>query len=1347
MEFFGCIGLIVLIWIFTAPILCLAMWRRIGALEERVTQLFEQVANPEQATRLQSQPVRTPERPVIISTRSTAPGVAANVLPPMQPSMELAETDFVPDRQQPAVPPVPGISHPSAAPSTSRDGLSSVRSDPSSLNESVEQAAMTKTQHLSELRKAAHAPAVASETVARHEDHRPLVNPDRSLKQDVAAADHQRPSQISVEEALGGKWLAYVGALAVMIGAGFGLKYAIDNQWLGPAGRVILGVVIGLFSFAGGAFAMRKEYRFLGQALTGAALGVLYLSFFAAFHWYHLLPYEAAFMGMVLTTIGGLAFSHAFDSQPTAVLGMIGGFLTPAMLPPATGSAWELFPYLLLLDMGVLGVSSLRRWTGLQVLVFFGTIFTWLIWLHQYYSQENLLLTLGFLTTFFALFAALSVIHNIVQKRVAEAAEFFLMLATPMVYFAALYWLTYEIWPYEQGYFALGMTAVYTIMAIFAARLNPAGKSVIAALSGLAASFLILAPPLSLTGHWVTVTWIAQSILLVELGLRFNLKSLTWTGLSLLAKVQCILIIYAIGTLVDPINFQTAFVRQNLHLINAHQEVALAWTDIFNNRSYSYLVDLLGLGLLAWEYRRRIRCNIPDDATGPRQRDLELVLASGVPVVGLLLGLLEIFVWGVLRHWHGTAILSVCTIWTSIVATAVVAISLRVGPRAIERMAWLFFGLMALFLGIDAGWTNFDLLASAPELDQIAFPHWLLNSRGLAFFVAMTALSLTAIMHHLEALGREENGISIDPDQGLSVIRLDRLFGCLAYWMGLIMFSLETYVWGISHHWSSSNILSSLALWASAFALVLVLWETDWIRSQWKAQHASNPDGETLSSTSATNSSSTKQPIDMVLAIFALLGAIQVTNSCVTVAALWNPSMDQPMKTALWLFNPRGLSLLFTVIVTAISARLILQSRLSQHSRVSLKVGSASFVAGLITVLLETLVWGVVHEWKPGTILSASAMWSAVFAAGLIGWRVCWGSRTLDKLVIATFGLLGSFLLFNSFGTFTHAEFLRRTQGAPLDQLWLLNPRGLGFLLAVAVATLAAVLYRSLGEEDADTEARSKAATDADQLGTQFAIVAFLGGLILVLLETAVWGMPRGWLFGTLFSCSAMWTSIFAACLAVWVASEKNRELDQLVIGVFVTLGAMIIAAGTVPFLPMLNGNSSSELPLESEWWFLNPRGLGYLLGIAATGLAASVYRRIELQSIASRQGQEPTLSQVLGISAYIAGLAMITTEAIAQGTIRHWLTGTSLAVTIAWTLYAIGTLIAGIYWRAATVRVLALLLLLLTVGKVFLVDIWHLETVIRVFAFLSLGVALMLVSFLYQRFRDRIRAWVIPGA
>ena len=50
----------------------------------------------------------------------------------------------------------------------------------------------------------------------------------------------------SLESKVTGKWFAVVGVLALLFGVGFFLKYAFENNWIGPTGRVMMGMVGGL---------------------------------------------------------------------------------------------------------------------------------------------------------------------------------------------------------------------------------------------------------------------------------------------------------------------------------------------------------------------------------------------------------------------------------------------------------------------------------------------------------------------------------------------------------------------------------------------------------------------------------------------------------------------------------------------------------------------------------------------------------------------------------------------------------------------------------------------------------------------------------------------------------------------------------------------------------------------------------------------------------------------------------------------------------------------------------------------------------------------------------------------
>ena len=75
------------------------------------------------------------------------------------------------------------------------------------------------------------------------------------------------------------------------------------------------------------------------------------------------------------------------------------------------------------------------------------------------------------------------------------------------------------------------------------------------------------------------------------------------------------------------------------------------------------------------------------------------------------------------------------------------------------------------------------------------------------------------------------------------------------------------------------------------------------------------------------------------------------------------------------------------------------------------------------------------------------------------------------------------------------------------------------------------------------------------------------------------------------------------------------------------------------------------------------------------------------------------------------------------------------LALSAGWGLYAIVLLVTGVVKDLKPLRYLSLAFLLLTVAKVFLYDLSELGGIFRVFSFLGLAIALILVSLFYQRF------------
>jgi hypothetical protein len=1146
-------------------------------------------------------------------------------------------------------------------------------------------------------------------------------------KQSRPSKDRDEPS--TLEELLAGKWLSWVGSLAVIIGAGFGFKYAVENNWIGPRERVLIGILAGISCFTAGAYAIRRNYLFLAQSLTGAGLGVLYLSFYAAFGWYGVLSYEAAFVGMICTTVLGLTFAGYFNVQPTAVLGMLGGFLTPAMLWPDHDPFWTLFPYLLMLDLGILIVAGVRRWAGLEILAFCGTLVIWVSWHHQFYQEQQLAATAAFMTAFQVLFALLSVWHNVIRKRTALAGDFFLILATPVAYFAALYTLTYERLPQWQGEFSLGVMLFYMVLAGLAAVWHPAGRSVIAALAGVASTFLILAAPLELTGHWVTICWIAQAVLLVELGLYFRERSLTWTGLALLAKVQGILLIYFVGTLADPIHFQTAFVRIQLHLIGRPEtpiDAADTWWAFINGRSLSYLADVIGFAILAWELGRRRKDSALIETLLPPYRACQIWLNVTVPLAALVMLLLETYAWGKVQSWDEATILSACTIWTSLFACGVILWSRLFLSRGLEVAGWLLMGLLAAFVGFN----TLDALLVASWEGQIPEHRlhalWLINPRGISFLTVILTGGIAALIY--AAFPPRETQLTT-PGEHITSRQLTQLLGTSAFALGLGLCLLETRVWAAHHGWIVSTALSAYAIGTTVFLLGAAVWDAVY-RVKWIDQ--------------------------IVRGTFYLLSVWLILNSFVTLETVRHRALElDPQLHAWWLLNPRGIGYLIAALGCTFAA--ILHWRLEFHApdpkrdsgwTLSEILGVGAYLMAASAILVETSVWGAQHAWLASTTLSACSVATTLLLLGVTLWRVIFRTSWVDALVVQMFVLLNGLLIVNIFTTMESVR-LEQLRIGSFAENWLFNPHGIGFLIAACGCALAARLYwRQKLERTLDWD-------NTWTLSHTLGIGAYLIGLAMVMFETWLWGDAQSWRLGALVGSHAMWISAYVIGLVVWSVIFRTASFDQLVGMLFLSLFLLLlfIDVSTVDSLQSVRSPIVSGFRERIEPWCWNPRFLASLAAIVAATLSGRLYRGQNRQFTID-SGESPgssasmiEFSRLFGIAVFLAGVTMFSLEVYTQGTSRNWQTATSLAVTLVWTAYGTMALIAGIYARSGWLRVFSLALFVLTVIKVFLFDVWHLETVIRVFAFMSLGVALLLVSFLYRRFRDRIRSWMTPAA
>ncbi len=204
---------------------------------------------------------------------------------------------------------------------------------------------------------------------------------------------------------LGPRLLVAAGALAVVVFLGFFVRYAWENDWVGPTGRVLSAAVFSLGLLAGGLRLMDREYRPLGQGLAASGLAGLYVTAFAAHAVYSLAPRGVSALLMVFVTACAVLLAERLEGRLLAGLAWVGGYLAPFLLSTGEDRALSLFAFLLLLGAGAVWLDRRRPWPETLPLALAGTAILYSGWYAQHFRPERFEVAAAGLVALTALFA------------------------------------------------------------------------------------------------------------------------------------------------------------------------------------------------------------------------------------------------------------------------------------------------------------------------------------------------------------------------------------------------------------------------------------------------------------------------------------------------------------------------------------------------------------------------------------------------------------------------------------------------------------------------------------------------------------------------------------------------------------------------------------------------------------------------------------------------------------------------------------------------------------------------------------------------------------------------------
>ena len=298
-------------------------------------------------------------------------------------------------------------------------------------------------------------------------------------------------------------WLNKIGIGLLLFGAAFLFKFSVDQNWITPSVRVGIGLALGALLVLLG-LRVYADRRAFSQVLLGGGVGVFYITGYATFQLYALVPYAAAFAFMVSVTLLAMLLSLRQDGSALALIGTAGGLGTPFILYSGAESVGGLVLYTSLILAGACGIYAYRGWTSLLLIAFAGawTVF-WmgfpdlLYWQDTDSTSDMIAMQTGvtfawavfwisvtgrellrardprrwrrpepgvLVRTFFAD----EVLRSSVPARLVSAAAPFVALCFT--------WMVWELGAVSLGWISLGAAALYVLAALLIRRVENGGR-------------------------------------------------------------------------------------------------------------------------------------------------------------------------------------------------------------------------------------------------------------------------------------------------------------------------------------------------------------------------------------------------------------------------------------------------------------------------------------------------------------------------------------------------------------------------------------------------------------------------------------------------------------------------------------------------------------------------------------------------------------------------------------------------------------------------------------------------------------------------------------------------------
>jgi uncharacterized membrane protein len=340
------------------------------------------------------------------------------------------------------------------------------------------------------------------------------------------AVSYSRPpkEKFSIENFIGLRLIHFIGIIVLVIGLSIGVKYAIDQDLISEGMRISLAYLAGLTLYFL-SLRLKKKYSLFSAILFSGGMASVYFTTYAAYAYYNMFPFAAAFAFMIVLTVYTVFEAIRYSRQEIALLGLVGAYGIPFLISKNADRADLLFLYVSLINLGVVYLSVKKGWKIVNIVA---QTITWILfigWAAVRYEPRFQIIGSVFMVFFFLVFLLSVLSLKLFRKGSLNLSDAYQLVVNNIALYIAVlfqFGLSPKATDGDLAIITLTVSAVVTAQAIIF--FNCWKEEIISTrlLSSLALTLFVMFIAFNWDGFTVTFLWLLTAVIVFAWGVRLR---------------------------------------------------------------------------------------------------------------------------------------------------------------------------------------------------------------------------------------------------------------------------------------------------------------------------------------------------------------------------------------------------------------------------------------------------------------------------------------------------------------------------------------------------------------------------------------------------------------------------------------------------------------------------------------------------------------------------------------------------------------------------------------------------------------------------------------------------------